>query len=120
MSRSRPPSRSRVRRFAHPVEEEFAALLDFYQIPWEYEPRTFPLEHDAEGNVRASFTPDFYLPTEDLYVELTTLSPALQNRKNRKIRRLLELHPEIRIKLFSRRDLRTLARQYALKRQEEE
>ncbi|MBI3911952.1 MAG: hypothetical protein HY320_13605 [Armatimonadetes bacterium] len=113
--RHAPITNDRPRRFAHPVEEEFAALLDFYRIPWQYEPRTFPLEWDEAGNLRASFTPDFYLPSEDLYVELTTLKPSLQNRKNRKIRKIQALYPDVRVKLFSRRHIRALARQYALK-----
>jgi hypothetical protein len=94
--------------FSHPVETEFARILDFYGIPWEYEPRTFVLEHDAEGNVTEAFAPDFYLPDQDLYVELTTMQPRQVRHKNRKLRRLRELYPEINIKLFKRGDVRAL------------
>jgi hypoxanthine phosphoribosyltransferase len=94
--------------FVHPIEAEFAAILDYYGIEWEYEPRTFPLEWDEAGKVRLAFTPDFYLPDQALYVELTTLRPSLIRLKNRKIRRLQELHPEVNIKLFKRSDLRDL------------
>src|SRR5687767_12553929 len=38
------------RRFAHASEEEFARILDFYHIAWQYEPRTFAIEFDADGN----------------------------------------------------------------------
>ncbi len=94
--------------FYHPTEAEFARILDFYGIPWEYEPRCFVLGRDAQGNVTEAFTPDFYLPDQDLYVELTTMQPNQIRHKNRKLRRLRELYPEVNIKLFKRRDIRAL------------
>ncbi len=100
--------------FAHPAEEIFARILDFYGIPWEYEPRTFPLAWDEAGNVVEAFTPDFYLPDQDLYIELTTLRPQLSTRKNRKLKRLQELYPEVNIKLFKRRELRNMMLKYGL------
>jgi hypoxanthine phosphoribosyltransferase len=100
--------------FAHQIEEEFTRILDYYGIQWEYEPITFPLAWDDQGNVLEAFTPDFYLPEQDLYIELTTLRPSLTTKKNRKIRRLQELHPEIHIKLFKRVDLRQLMIKYGL------
>jgi len=100
--------------FAHPSEAEFAALLDFYQIRWEYEPRSFPLRRDESGRVLESFTPDFYLPDLDQYFELTTLKQSLVTKKNRKLRLLRELYPDIQIKLLYRRDFRTLARKYGM------
>jgi hypoxanthine phosphoribosyltransferase len=74
--------------FAHASERQFAQLLDFYQIEWEYEPTSFDLEWDRHGNVVQRFTPDFYLPQYDLYIEITTLNQKLVTKKNRKIRRL--------------------------------
>ncbi|MCB0202207.1 MAG: hypothetical protein KDI03_19235 [Anaerolineae bacterium] len=97
-----------VPAFAHAAEEEFAHLLDFYGVRWEYEPRTFVLRADSDGNPVAAFTPDFYLPDEDLYVEITTMRPKQVRRKNRKIRWLAELHPEVNIKLYKRSDFRQL------------
>jgi len=97
--------------FSHPSEEEFARILDFYGITWRYEPVTFPLDWDAQGNVLEAFSPDFYLVQEDLYVELTTLRQSLMRIKHRKIRRLKELYPEVNIRLWDRRDfLRFLER----------
>lgn len=98
--------------FQHPSEQEFARLLDFYGIDWVYEPRTFALEWNPDGSVRSAFSPDFYLPEQDIYVELTTQSTRLNNLKNRKLRKLQELYPEINIKLLNRRDLRSLAIKY--------
>ncbi|MEZ4767522.1 MAG: hypothetical protein R2844_03745 [Caldilineales bacterium] len=100
--------------FAHAAEEEFAHLLDFYGVRWEYEPRTFVLRVDSAGNPVAAFTPDFYLPDEDLYVEITTMRPKQVRRKNRKIRWLLEQFPEINIKLYKRSDFRQLLAKHGL------
>jgi hypothetical protein len=100
--------------FSHPLEAEFARILNYYGIEWEYEPRTFPLEWDSIGNVTEAFTPDFYFPQQNLYVELTTLRPQLATAKNRKIRRLRELYPDIHIKLFKRREMRDLMVKYGL------
>lgn len=97
--------------FAHPSEEDFARLLDFYQIEWVYEPRSFLLEWEGE-RVTEMFTPDFYLPGLDLYIEMTTLKPGLTSEKNRKIRRLRELYPETNIKLLARRDYDRLLAKY--------
>jgi len=91
--------------FAHPVEAEFARLLDFYRIPWQYEPRTFPLETDPQGNLIEAITPDFYLPTHDSFIELTTLRHALARLKHRKIRRMRMLYPDVSIKLVDRKQV---------------
>ena len=101
-------------RFAHASERQFAQLLDFYQIEWEYEPRSFDLERDSDGNVTQRFTPDFYLPQYDLYIEITTLNQKLVTKKNRKIRKLRELHPGINCKIFYQRDYLSLVTKYGL------
>jgi hypothetical protein len=100
--------------FVHPVEEVFARILDFYGIQWKYEPRTFPLVWDDSGNVVEAFAPDFYLPEQNLYVELTTLRPKLTTKKNRKLRRLKELYPEVNVKMFKRRELRNMMIRFGL------
>src|SRR6185295_784403 len=76
------------------------------------EPHTFPVLWTLDGTVIESFSPDFYLPDIDLYVELTTLKQTLVRKKNRKLRRLRELYPEIRIKLFYAKDFRALMLKY--------
>lgn len=100
--------------FAGPIEETFAKILDFYGIEWEYEPHTFPLVRDGDGKVLEAFSPDFYLPQQDLYIELTTLRPHLATYKNRRIRLMKELYPEIKIKLLKRRELRDMMIKYGL------
>jgi hypoxanthine phosphoribosyltransferase len=101
-------------RFANDVELECAKLLDYYRVPWDYEPRTFVLERDADGNVIEAFRPDFYLPDQDLYLELTVMKQSLVTRKNRKLRKLRQLYPDVKIKLFYKRDIQRLAERYRL------
>src|SRR5215467_7869004 len=101
-------------RFASPVELECAKVLDYYGVPWLYEPTTFVLETDDEGRVTEAFSPDFYLPEQDLYIELTVMKQSLVTRKNRKLRKLRERYPDVRIKLFYRRDLERLAQHFHL------
>jgi hypothetical protein len=95
---------SRV-NFAHESEAWLARLFDFYRVTWLYEPRSFPIAWDRRGRAVSFFTPDFYLPEYDLYIELTVAKPALNTRKNRKIRLMRDHHPSVRVKLFTRRDV---------------
>jgi hypoxanthine phosphoribosyltransferase len=101
-------------RFASLAELECAKVLDYYGVPWQYEPRTFVLEEDADGRVIEAFRPDFYLPQQDLYLEVTAMKQSLVTRKNRKLRKLQERYPEIKIKLFYKRDIERLAQRYKL------
>jgi hypoxanthine phosphoribosyltransferase len=103
-------------RFANDAERECAKILDFYRVPWSYEPRTFVLDQDDEGRTIEAFTPDFYLPEQDLYIEVTTMKQSLVTKKNRKMRRLRELYPDVRIKMLYRRDIEALADRYDLAR----
>ena len=101
-------------RFAHHSELQFARLLDFYGVVWEYEPRTFVLAWDRAGNPAEAFSPDFYLPVYDLYIEITTLNQKLVTKKNRKVRRLGVLHPEVSVKVLYQRDYLNLLMKYGL------
>jgi hypothetical protein len=99
-------------RFAHASEAEMARILEFYAVRWEYEPTTFPILWNLEGDVVESFAPDFYLPDLEVFLEMTTLKQRLVRKKNRKLRRLRELYPDIRIKLFYARDFRAMMLKY--------
>jgi hypothetical protein len=90
--------------FVHNSEQQLARLLDFYSVRWEYEPHTFVLATDARGTTTEAFTPDFWLPDHEIYLEVTTMRQGLVTRKNRKVRHLRELHPEIRIRVVYQRD----------------
>jgi hypothetical protein len=98
--------------FAHASEAEMSRILDFYAVRWEYEPHTFPILWNLDGDVVESFSPDFYLPDLDLYLEMTTLRQRLVRKKNRKLRRLRELYPDLNVKLFYARDFRALMLKY--------
>ncbi len=106
--------------FAHPSEEEFANILDFFRIRWEYEPYTFPLRWDEAGNVIEAFSPDFYLIDQDLFVELTTLRQSLIRIKRRKVRRLRALYPDIQIKLWNRKDFEWMLRRFGMEDQSDD
>src|SRR5437016_3118492 len=101
------PAQRPADAFAHPSEREFARILDFYRIAWQYEPRSFPLRWQGE-QVLEMFTPDFFLPELDLYVELTTLRQRLVTKKNRKLRLLRETYPGVNVVLLYRRDFSQL------------
>lgn len=89
--------------FVDGFELELARVLDQYGVRWRYEPNFFPLLWDGD-KITEGFTPDFYLPDRQLYVELTTGKPELMGDKKRKVRLLRELYPSVRIKLLARSD----------------
>ena len=101
-------------RFANRVELECAKILDYYGVRWDYEPHSFVLERDEDGRIVSAFTPDFYLPEQDLYVEITVMKQSLVTRKNRKLRKLRERYPDVNVKLFYKRDISRLAERYRL------
>jgi len=101
-------------RFANQAELECAKILDFYGVPWDYEPTTFVLERDDDGHVIEAFTPDFYLPEQGLYIEITVMKQSLVTRKNRKLRKVRQKYPQAKVKLFYKRDVERLAQRYRL------
>jgi hypothetical protein len=101
-------------RFANEAERECAKVLDFYGVPWEYEPRTFVLEEGEDGRIAEAFTPDFFLPEQNLFLEITVMKQRLVTRKNRKLRKLRERYPDVHVKLFYKRDIERLAQRYGL------
>jgi len=113
------PGEEDVEKFMHPSEEEFSHMLDFYRIRWEYEPKTFLLEWDSEGNVLEAFSPDFYLPDQDLFIELTTQKPKQAWKKNRKIRRMKELYPDVNVRLIDKRGFESLLKKHHIEQDQE-
>ena len=103
-------------RFVNEAELEYAKILDYHGIPWMYEPHTFVLERDEQGRVTEAFTPDFYLPEQELYLEVTVMKQSLVTRKNRKLRKLRARYPDVRIKLFYERDFERLVSHYGLRK----
>jgi hypoxanthine phosphoribosyltransferase len=72
------------------------------------------LENSRDGSPAQAFTPDFYLPGYDLFIEITTMNQKLVTKKNRKVRRLRELHPDVKVKIFYQRDYLNLLVKYGL------
>jgi hypothetical protein len=101
--------------FKHPSEEEFAKILDMHSIEWEYEPRTFPTKWDSEGNVTQAFSPDFYLPRFDTYIELTTMNQKYVSEKKKKVSLLRKLYPGININIVFKDDFNSLMKRFKLR-----
>ena len=98
--------------FAHASEAEIARILDFYEVRWEYEPHTFPILWNLDGDVVESFSPDFYLPELELYVELTTLRQTPRAQEEPQAAPAARALPDLTIKLFYARDFRALMLKY--------
>jgi len=100
--------------FVHESERDFAEILDMYNIEWEYEPSEFPLEWDAEGNIVLGFRPDFYLPEFDTYIELTTMKQKYVTEKNKKVKLLQELYPDINVNIVYKKDYHKLLKRFGV------
>lgn len=100
--------------FKNETEEEFARILDMFNIEWIYEPKTFPVEWDAEGNVTMAISPDFYLPKFNLYLELTTMDQKYVTKKNKKMRLVRELYPGTNIRIVYKKDFNELVNRLKL------
>ena len=90
-------------KFAHPSEKTFSEHLDLFDIEWIYEPVSFPLEWGS-GSIKKMFTPDFYLPTLNLFVEITTMNQNLITKKRKKLKMAKKLYPNLNFKLFNEKD----------------
>ena len=103
------------REFAHPAERELARVFDEHGICWEYEPCTFVLSRNPDGSVKEAFTPDFFLPGQGVYIELTVMRQPLTSRKSRKARRVGELYG-VPVEIMFRRDVLRLCHRWQLHR----
>jgi len=106
--------------FKNTAEEEFAGILDMYQMEWEYEPKTFPIEWDAEGNITSAFSPDFYLPKFDTYIEITTMNQKYVTAKNKKVKKLRELYPGTHVSIVYKNDFNSLITRFKMNKGEGE
>ena len=101
--------------FAHPVEQELARLFDALSIRWRYEPHTFVLSRNRRGRVTQAFTPDFYLPDLDYYVECTVARRGIPRIKRRKAEAARRRYG-IMVEIVYRGDFELLARRWSLRR----
>ena len=86
--------------FAHKSEEIFAEHLNLFGIDWVYEPVSFPLKWGS-GSIKMMFTPDCYIPSLDVYVEITTMNQNLITKKSKKIKKAKKLYPDKNFKLIN-------------------
>jgi len=114
-----PSKEKKIPVFKHPSEEEFARILDMYELDWEYEPRTFPIKWDAEGNITLAFSPDFYLPRFDTYIELTTMNQKYVAEKKKKVELLKKLYPGTNINIVYKNDFHALINRFGLREEAE-
>jgi len=75
--------------FRSATEANYARYLNLAKIKWEFEPRTFYFEGVRRGNV--SYTPDFYLPNEDRWIEI---KGWLDGPSKTKLKRFKKYYPE--------------------------
>lgn len=105
--------------FKNASEEEFAQILDMHNIEWEYEPRTFPIKWDTEGNITLAFRPDFYLPRFDTYIELTTMEQKYVSDKKKKVQLLKKLYPGTNINIVFKNDFYSLVNRFGIRGSDE-
>jgi hypothetical protein len=101
--------------FAHPMEPELAHLLDRCGVRWRYEPHTFVIARRADGSVARAFTPDFYLPELDYYLECTVARRPLTRVKRRKAEAVYRLYGVL-VEIVYRSDFERLAGRWSLRR----
>lgn len=100
--------------FAHSSERQLALLLDFYEVAWEYEPRAFAIAWDDQGMPAKMFRPDFWLPEEQRFIEVTTMDQKLVTKKNGKVKALRRHHPQVDCTILYQRDYLHLVIKYGL------
>ena len=89
--------------FAHYSEKLFAEHLNLFDINWIYEPKSFPLKWGS-GAIKMMFTPDFYLPEYNTYIEITTMDQKLITKKQKKIKLARILYPQTSFKLINEKE----------------
>jgi hypothetical protein len=76
-------------------EIKFAKWLDKQNISWKYEPKTFKLGV-------TSYTPDFYLPKQRLYIEIKGF---WREDAILKVELFYRLYPTIKLNIYEKHDL---------------
>jgi len=89
-------------------EANVARILDFNNIRWEYEVKTFIFEAVKRGT--RSYTPDFYLPDDDRYIEVKGWWDAKSKTKHA---RMQKYFPEVQIEIIDAERYKGMAATYA-------
>ncbi len=86
-------------------EANIARLYNYKKIKWEYEPKTF----DIGGQM---YTPDFYIPDSDTYVEIKNFWGQYSKKRDTKFR---EAYPDIKLQVILKKEYLELQEKYATK-----
>jgi len=86
-------------KFYSSWEVKFAQFLSLSNIRWQYEPKTFDL-----GNT--TYTPDFYIPEWNLYIEI---KGYLTLEAKKKINSFKKIYSDINFKIFFKKELEELS-----------
>ena len=88
-------------------EADFARILNLHNLPYLYEPETFPVV--LPDNQKANYTPDFYVPSEDTYYEI---KGWMHERDQQKIDAFIAQYPEKNLVVINTTRFAELALQY--------
>lgn len=86
-------------------EANYARLQNYLGVKWIHQPKTFQLRLQK-------YTPDFYLPESDTYVEIKNFLSEYSHNRDRQFR---ELYPELKLILLLKSDYLVLQKKYAQK-----
>jgi len=86
-------------------EANVARYFNFVGIKWEFESKTFWFENIKRGN--RSYTPDFYLPEEDRYVEV---KGWMDKSSKTKLKRMAKYYPNIKIEIIAKDEYKAIAK----------
>lgn len=70
-------------------EANFAKWCNLSGIKWEYEPKAFPLKINGKDT---TYTPDFYLPEFDLWIEIKGYWRGIQKKKFNFVKKYFGVH----------------------------
>ncbi len=78
-------------------------MLNLRKIKWKFQPRTFNLKTQR-------YTPDFYLPHNDTYIEIKNFLSEYSLKRDREFR---ELYPDKKLVLILKEDYLNLQKEFS-------
>lgn len=84
-------------------EANISRLFNYLNIKWEYQPKIFDL-------VSQNYTPDFYLPDQDVYIEVKNFLWKYSKIRDDKFRKL---YPDIKLHLLLKKEYLELEKKYS-------
>lgn len=84
-------------------EANIARLFNYSDIKWKHQPKIFDLKTQT-------YTPDFYLPEYDMYIEVKNFLWKYSEIRDRKFRKL---YPDINLILLLKKNYLELEKEYS-------